>query len=465
MIASSNTVSTDFFFHLPILFGNMSTIVLSALVIISIAAIILLTSKWKLNAFVSLFLVSLFLAMAVMPAKDVIRIMKEGFGNTMASTGFLIILSAVIAIILDITGAAVTMAKFILSKTGERNAVAALGITGFISGMSIFCDSGFIILSGLAKSFSAKTRTAMPLMAGVLGCALLSVHCLIPTHPGALAAAGILNANLGNLVMLSILFAIPGFIAGYFWVKLMTNKKSYLPAPETGIPLNEADRSYPPVILSFLPVVMPLILIAIGSALDIMGPGSLNPLFKFFVFTGQPVIALLTGVVLALLLLRNKKMETINTVFETALEKAGPILIITAAGGMFGMIIKETGIGAVAGIALSKTGLGLAIPFLISFILKTAQGSSTVAIITTASIIVPMLPVLGLDTETGKLFSMLAMSAGSMMVSHANDSYFWVITKFSDIHADLTLRVYSTASFIMGITVFVFVWIASLIFL
>lgn len=129
------------------------------------------------------------------------------------------------------------------------------------------------------------------------------------------------------------------------------------------------------------------------------------------------------------------------------------------------MIIKETGIGAVAGIALSKTGLGLAIPFLIAFILKTAQGSSTVAIITTASIIVPMLPVLGLETETGKLFTMLAMGAGSMMVSHANDSYFWVITKFSNIHADLTLRVYSTASFIMGITVFVFVWIASLIFL
>ncbi|MEO8414243.1 MAG: GntP family permease [Ginsengibacter sp.] len=443
----------------------MSTAAVSTLVIISIASIILLTSKWKLNAFVSLFLVSLFLALAVMPGKDVIAIMKDGFGSTMASTGFLIILGAVIAIILDITGAAVSLARFIVSKTGKDHAVAALGITGFIAGMSIFADSGFIILSGLAKSFSAKTRTAMPLIAGVLGCAFLSVHCLVPTHPGALAAAGILNANIGNLVIMGIVFAIPGFFASYFWVKMMTNGKTYPPAVESDISVQEDERIYPPVLLSFLPIVIPLFLIAVGSALHILYLGSTNVLVTILVFTGQPVIALLTGVVFALLLLRNKKMTTLNAVFETALEKAGPILIVTAAGGMFGMIIKETGIGATAGIALSKTGLGLAIPFLIAAILKTAQGSSTVAIITAASIIAPMLPSLGLETETGKLFTMLAMGAGSMMVSHANDSYFWVITKFSDIHADITLRVYSTATVIMGITVFACVWAASLFFL
>ena len=157
-------------------------------------------------------------------------------------------------------------------------------------------------------------------------------------------------------------------------------------------------------------------------------------------------------------------METLNEVFETAIEKAGPILIITAAGGMFGMIIKETGVGTFAGVALSKTGLRLLIPFGIAVILKTAQGSSTVAIITAASIIAPMMPSLGLASETGKLFTMLAMGAGSMMVSHANDSYFWVVTKFSDIHADITLRVFSTATAVMGVTVFICVWIASLFF-
>src|SRR5258706_16264580 len=128
----------------------MSTIAISTLVIFSIVFIVLLTSTWKLNAFIALFMVSLLLAMAVMPDKDVIAIMKEGFGSTMASIGFLIILGAIIAILLDKTGAALTIANYILSKTGERNAAAALGITGFIAGMPIFCDSGFIILSGLA---------------------------------------------------------------------------------------------------------------------------------------------------------------------------------------------------------------------------------------------------------------------------------------------------------------------------
>jgi GntP family gluconate:H+ symporter len=443
----------------------MSTVAVSTLVIISIAAIILLTSRWKLNAFISLFLVSLFLALAVMPGKNVIKIMNDGFGSTMASTGFLIILGAVIAIILDKTGAAITLARFILSKTGESNAAAALGITGFIAGMSIFCDSGFIILSGLAKSFSAKTKIAMPFIAGVLGCSLYSVHCLIPTHPGALAAAGILNANIGNLVIMGILFAIPGFFVSYFWVKRMTNGKAYLPSPESEIPLQEDEQIYPSVLLSFLPIVVPLLLIATGSLLNIMRLGDTYVLVKVFVFTGQPVIALLIGVAFALMLLRNKKMETINAVFESALEKAGPILIVTAAGGMFGMIIKETGIGATAGLALSRTGLGLTVPFLIAFILKTAQGSSTVAIITAASIVAPMMPGLGLDSESGKLLTMLSMGAGSMMVSHANDSYFWVITKFSDIHADITLRVFSTATVVMGITVFACVWIASLFIL
>jgi len=443
----------------------MSTIAISILVILSIAFVILLTSIWKLNAFIALFLVSLFLAFAVMPEKNVITIMKEGFGNTMASIGFLIILGAIIAILLDKTGAAITIANYILSKTGEGNAAAALGITGFIAGLPIFCDSGFIILSGLSKSFSAKTKTAMPLIAGVLGCSLYSVHCLTPTHPGALAAAGILEVNIGNLVILGTVFAIPGFLASYLWVKFITKGKGYQPAEESKISLPEDEKTYPSIVLSLLPIVVPLFLITMGSLISIMGSGTASILEKVFIFTGQPVIALLIGVALAMLLLYDKKIKTINAVFETAIEKAGPILIIIAAGGMFGMIIKETGFGTAAGMALSKTGLGLVIPFGIAVILKTAQGSSTVAIITTASIIVSMLPSFGLDSESGKLFTMLAMGAGSMMVSHANDAYFWVITKFSDIHADITLRVFSTATAIMGITVFVCVWIASLFFL
>ena len=443
----------------------MGLAAVSSLVVISILSVILLTSKWKLNAFVSLFLVSLFLAIAVMPGKDVVAIMKEAFGSTMASVGFLIILGAIIAIVLDKTGAAITMARFILSKTGEQKAAIALGITGFIAGMSIFCDSGFIILSGLAKSFSAKTKTQMPFIAAVLGCGLYSVHCLIPTHPGALAASGILGVNIGNLVVAGVLFAIPGFVVSYFWIKRITRGKNYLPAAEEEYPGLKHEFKNPSVLLSFLPVIIPLVLIATASLMHIILPDSPGKFLKLIFFIGQPVIALLIGVAFSLLLLRKRNVATLNAVFETAIEKAGPILIVTAAGGMFGSIIKETGVGTSAGFALSTTGLGLIIPFAIASILKTAQGSSTVAIITAASIVAPMLPMLGLANNSGKLFTMLAMGAGSMMISHANDSYFWVITRFSNMPANITLRVFSSATAVMGIVVFICIWIASLFFL
>jgi len=444
----------------------MSTAVVLALVIASIVAIILLTSRWKLNAFISLFIVSLVLAVAVLPAKNVFQIMKEGFGSTMGATGFLIIFGTVIAIILDTTGAATVLARYIISKTGEKHAVAAIGITGFIAGMSIFCDSGFIILSGLARSFSAKTKTSMALIAGVLGCSLLSVHCLIPTHPGALAAAGILNANIGHLVLLGTLFAFPGAIVAYWWVNKLTRNKYYPPSQEHDLKEHdETEITYPPVLLSFLPVVMPLLLIAVGSLLQILQPNPGNLLANIFIFTGQPVMALLIGVFFALLLFRKRNMTIINSVIEDAIEKAGPILIVIAAGGMFGGVIKGTGIGTIAGDALGSMQLGPLVPFLITVLLKTAQGSSTVAIITAASIVSPMLLSLGLGTETGKLFTLLAMGAGSMVISHANDAYFWVITKFSGLHADVTLRVYSTATAIMGITIFIFVWIAGRVFI
>ncbi len=444
----------------------MSTLLISVLVIAAVVAIILLTSKWKLNAFISLFIVSLLLALAVLPAKNILQIMKDGFGNTMGATGFLIIFGTVIAIILDTTGAAVTLARYVISKTGEKHAVAALAITGFIAGMSIFCDSGFIILSGLARSFSAKTKTSMALIAGVLGCSLLSVHCLIPTHPGALAAAGILNANIGHLVLLGTLFALPGALVAYWWVHKITVNKNYPPAAESNLSQPQtAEIKYPSVLLSFLPVVMPLLLIAVGSLLQILKLNPENLIANSLIFAGQPVMALLIGVLFALLLLRQKSMSIINSVTEAAIEKAGPVLIVIAAGGMFGGIIKETGIGAVAGDKLGSMHLGLVVPFLIAVLLKTAQGSSTVAIITAASIVAPMLPSLGLDTENGKLFTLLAMGAGSMVISHANDAYFWVITKFAGLHADVTLRVYSTATALMGITVFIFVWIAGRIFI
>jgi GntP family gluconate:H+ symporter len=442
----------------------MSVLLKSLLVGISIIAIIVLTSKLKLKAFIALFLVSIFLAFTTLPPNVIVSTIKEGFGNTMASIGFLIILGAIIGITLDKTGGTISIANYILSKTGENKSALALGITGFITGLPIFCDSGFIILSGLAKSFSAKSKIAMPFMATILATSLYSVHCLIPPHPGALAAASVIKVNIGYLILIGIIFAIPGALAAFLWSKIMTAGKDYAPATT-----NETSRlpqsDLPSALLSFLPIVVPLLLITIKSLLNLIDKGGQTLLSKIFFFPGEPIFALSIGVILAMFLIKNKTMESMNSIFEIAIEKAGPILIVTAAGGMFGMVIKSTGTGEAVGKILAGTNIGIIVPFLIAVIMKTAQGSSTVAIITTASFIAPMLSLLGLDSEWGRLLTMLAMGAGSMIVSHANDSYFWVISNFSDIDPSTTLKVYSTSTIVMGIVVFACVWITSLIVL
>jgi len=440
----------------------MSILLTSLLVGISIVAIILLTSRLKLTAFIALFIVSLFLAITTLPANTIISTIKEGFGNTMASIGFLIILGAIIGITLDKTGGTLSIAKYILSKTGKKRSVPALGITGFITGLPIFCDSGFIILSGLAKSFSSNTRVAMPFMATVLATSLYSVHCLIPPHPGALAAAGLFNVNIGYLIVIGTIFAIPGSMAAYFWSKWMVKGKNYPAAKNIEVDNQTSDETLPSAFASFLPIVVPLLLITLKSLVSMFDKGGKSILAKIFYFPGEPIIALSIGVVLAMFLLKKKTIATMNSVFTEAIEKAGPILIVTAAGGMFGMVIKATGTGEAVGKILAGTSIGLVVPFLIAAIMKTAQGSSTVAIITTASFVAPMLTMLGLDSEWGRLFAMLAMGAGSMIISHANDSYFWVVSKFSDIDPSVSLKVYSSSTLIMGLVVFTFVWITSL---
>jgi GntP family gluconate:H+ symporter len=443
----------------------MSVLLTSVLVGASILAIIILTSRLKLKAFIALFLVSLFLAFTTLPVSTIVSTLKEGFGNTMASIGFLIILGAIIGITLDKTGATLSIAKFILSKTGEKRSAQALGITGFITGIPIFCDSAFIILSGLAKSFSSKSKIAMPFMATVLASSLYSVHCLIPPHPGALAAAGLFEVNIGYLIIIGILFAIPGALSAYFWSKWMTKGDKYPPAKEPEVDPRVIHEKLPSAFLSFLPIVVPLLLITFRSLLILYDKGGQSTISKIFYMPGEPIFALSIGAVLALLLIREKTMDSMNAVFTEAIEKAGPILIVTAAGGMFGMVIKATGTGEAMGELLAGTNIGLVVPFLIALVMKTAQGSSTVAMITTASFVAPMLSMLGLDSEWGKLLSMLSMGAGSMVVSHANDSYFWVVSNFSELDAGTNLKVYSSSTFVMGIVIFACVWITSLVVL
>jgi gluconate:H+ symporter, GntP family len=210
-----------------------------------------------------------------------------------------------------------------------------------------------------------------------------------------------------------------------------------------------------------LPIIVPIFLIAIKS-LVLLNPELFTPpVLSIIKFLGEPVAALCMGIVLSFFCFKKINKANMNLMFEQSIEKSGHILAIIAIGGAFGEIIKGMDLGKVFGESLSGSGLGLLIPFALAVIFKTAQGSSTVAIISTASIIEPLLPALGFNTEGGRLLALMSMGAGSMSISHANDAYFWVISKFGEMDTRTTLRAYSSASFLMGIVAFLSVWVAS----
>jgi len=440
----------------------MSSIAISSiLVALSIVAIVYLTAKVKFSVFGSLFAVSIVLALTTnVPLPKVVDLLKSSFGATLGNISFIIIFGAAIAVCMQKSGGALSIASNIMRLAGKNNAKPAMAWTGFIPGLTIFCDTGYIILSGIARSMSANSKTPMPLMAALLGTSLYAVHCLVPTHPGALAAASTLNANLGMFVLAGILFSVPGILAAYYWAGFMCKGKDYAPAEITEEEATTAARPLPAFSHALMPVVLPLVLISISTLLTTMG--FKEGVATWFHFLGNPVIALLVGMLCGLWLLSKNGGEKgdFTRVLEEAIVKAGPILIITGAGGMFGAVIKESGVGTALGEALGGASVGLLIPFVIAALLKTAQGSSTVAALTTAAIISPSLATFGLDSEMGRLFAVLAIGAGSIVASHANDSYFWVVTKFSNIEMQESLRVFTSSTVVMGVVSFACIWLA-----
>lgn len=427
-----------------------------------ILLIILFTAILKYNTFLSIFIISLILAIITLPLAEVVPAILTGFGNTMKSIGLIIILGIILGLVLDKTGATQSIASSLLRLTGKENAGFAIHATGFLTGIPIFCDSGFIVLHGINRSMAENTGKPMIFMATVLATGLYSVHCLIPPHPGATAAAGISGANIGQMIILGIPIALVASLAGYLWCRRM-NWNDYKGTPKNGSrsTLPVSQEILPSAVRSFLPIIIPVLLLA-GRSVFMLMPGYENHrALKAMAFCGEPIIALIIGIILAITLFNKPNVLMLNELFEAAISKSGVILAITAAGGIFGAVIKATGIGEEAGHYLAGSGMGLFIPFLVAAFLKTAQGSSTVAVMTTASIVSPLLIALNLGSNNGLLLATLAMGAGSMVVSHTNDSYFWVIARFSDLETKSMLRTFTSATLVMGLAAFAAIWAAS----
>jgi gluconate:H+ symporter, GntP family len=426
-----------------------------------IGIIILMTTKYHVHAFFALVIASLVTGLGVqMPPADLINTIKDGFGNIMKSLGLIVVLGTALGLVLEHTGSTRIMANFILKIVGDRHAAFALSLTGFIVGLPIFCDSGYIVLSGLNKSLSGKTGISIVITSVSLATGLMSVHCLIPPHPGAAAAAATIGADYGKLILFGIIIAVPAMLVGHWWSVYAGKKMPQSEAEEEDVHeyLNEQGS----VVKAFLPVFVPILLIAVGSFIR-TDSITTNAWFKGLIVLSDPVIALSIGVMLAFGVKKDWKKKKLRHLLQESVEKAGGILVIIGAGGAFGAVLAAAKMGNHFSEVFALGSIGILFPFLLTSLLKTAQGSSTVAIITAASIVQPLLPALGLDSDNGKILAVLSMGAGSMVISHANDAYFWVITNFSGLDVKTTLKVHSVASLLMGLTTLLMVYLLSMI--
>ncbi|MGV3639793.1 MAG: GntP family permease, partial [Adhaeribacter sp.] len=370
-----------------------STYYLFFLLISSIVFIIWITAYKKVNAFFALLLAALGVGLlSGLPLAEIVAVLKTGFGHTMEKIGLLIILGTTLGVILEKTGATMSMANAILKMVSEKNAPVAIAITGFIIGIPIFCDSGFIILSGLNHSLVKKSHHKMPIMAAALGTSLYAVHCLVPPHPGITAAVGTAGGDLGMVMLWGLVLSVPVAVAGFLWSVWKGGKitHEYI-APEE---VEVAVKRLPPAVLSFLPVLLPIALIACKSVILLYASPeqAKESLFLQIVsFAGEPVVALAIGLIFSFSLVTKTFKKELSHWLSDGVDKAGMILAIIAAGGMFGEMLQATGMGKNLGDMLGGLSLGIFFPFLIAAILKTAQGSSTVAVITAASLVTPLL--------------------------------------------------------------------------
>lgn len=342
-------------------------------------------------------------------------------------------------------------------------------IVGYVVSMPVFCDSGFILLAPLNKALSAKAKISLAAGAIALSLGLYATHTMVPPTPGPVAAADILGADLGLVIAWGLVVSAVAAFAGWVFAIKVASRIDIRPDDAADAEALPVPEEAPSVAKALTPILLPIVLIVLSSIAKLpeepLGQGRAVALL---VFLGQPVVALLIGVLASLLLPKklNRKMLSGSGWVGQAVVAAATIIIITGAGGAFGKVLQNSGIAEVIGTSLEgREGIGIWLPFIIAAGIKTAQGSSTVSIITTAGLMAPLLGSLGLDTDPAKALVVVAIGAGAMVVSPANDSYFWVVTQFSNMSVSQGYRLQSVGTFVEGVAAALTVWVISLIVL
>ena len=386
---------------------------------------------------------------------------RDRFYSIVLIIGPIIIIGTVLGKFLNETGTSKKMVNTFISYFGIDNIPLSLNLIGLIISIPVFCDAAFILMSSIVKDLSKITKKNIILLSVCLATGLYSAHVFIPPTPGPIAASAIINADIGLLFLIGIVVGIIVSISGYVWMKFLFKKEFKINPGEIKSHDFTSDRS----IVSFLPVIVPILLISTSTIikypkLDI----NKLPFLKIFEIIGKPEIALLIGFIMTLIFLKKDEIQSTPQWIIKSLKNSFGILLITGAGGALGYIIRESGIIDNLNLNIATGLASIFSVFILATIIKTIQGSSTVAIVTTCAITAPILQSIGMTSELEKVILIISIGSGAMTISHVNDSYFWVVTKYSNIEMNDVLKYFSSATLIQGLTglvlsIFIFIFL------
>ncbi|RCW86682.1 GntP family permease [Paracoccus lutimaris] len=436
-----------------------STPVLLTIAALAVVLLLILIMRFRLHAFVSLVLVSLLTALAAgVPYAKVVPTLMEGFGGTLASVALLVGFGAMIGRMLEVSGGAQVLADRLINKFGADRAPLALGIASLMFGFPIFFDAGLVVMLPIIFSVALRFGGSVLLYALPAAGAFAVMHAFVPPHPGPVAAGDLLGADIGLLLIVGLILALPTWFLGSYLFGLWSGKRIHLPVPELlGVDAADAARGPAPEFSRVLTILLlPLVLIFLNTGLNTLATmGVIDGEAVWVTFLrliGQTPVALLITVIASIFLLgQGRSLADIERIMDRALAPICAIILVTGAGGMFGGVLRATGIGQALAGSLDAIGMPLIVAaFVISTALRVAQGSATVALTTTAGLIAPTVAATTGLSEFDRCFLVIAIASGATVLSHFNDSGFWLVGRFLNMDEKTTLRTWTVMETLLG---------------
>lgn len=438
--------------------------------LIGIVLLIFMVLKTKIQAFLALIITTVVIGViGGMPLNTItldngtkfgiLQSITSGFGNTLSSIGIIIGFGVMLGAIFEETGAAKRMALCFLKVFGKNKEEEAMAFTGFLVSIPIFCDSGFIILSPIAKAISKVTKKSLISLGVALAAGLVITHTMVPPTPGPLGVCGIFGIDVGEFILLALVLSIPMTIVAIIYARkyiakklnwIVNEKDEIVPAPVGTVASDDAinldEKDLPSTFSSFLPILLPVVLILINTVST--ATKMTGGIFTILIFLGQPIVAVGIGLLTAIFVLgRKMSRKEILSFMEQGMMSAGIIMLVTGGGGALGQIIKDSGLGTYMAEGITAIHVPIILlPILISTVMRFIQGSGTVAMTTAASISAPII----LASGANPVLSALACCVGSCFFSYFNDSYFWVVNRTLGVsEAKDQIRVWSITTTII----------------